>query len=305
MRLGFSIAMCVDPDILIIDEILAVGDEAFQKKCLGRLEEFKSAGKTIIIVSHALDLIEMFCERAVLLHHGQLVTDGAPEETIHQYHALLTLKERAFPSNETETASMEVKGSTSTGEESPVVEHEGEVHPPLVNDGEPIERDSLIPEESTETDYRDKSIDEERLRIIEVQDPEFFSGNLFFNAFGQPPPATPTNLAAIYMDSKNPSVFYVLGFIHVEKISEMGLVGGLCIEPGWQGKGLGKILLNFVDRKKEGMKAFFVYTNDSRLATECGYESLSHPYLMVKWFQSLSPEEKERLTNSAMAIGPF
>ena len=94
MRLGFSVAMCVDPDILLIDEVLAVGDEAFQKKCLKRLEEFKSAGKTIIIVSHALDLIKNFCERVILLHEGQLITDGVAEKTIDKYHAILSTKER-------------------------------------------------------------------------------------------------------------------------------------------------------------------------------------------------------------------
>lgn len=94
MRLGFSVAMCVDPDILLIDEILAVGDEAFQKKCLERLGEFKSTGKTIVIVSHALDLIKKFCERAILLHEGRLVTDGNPEGVIDKYHAILSTKER-------------------------------------------------------------------------------------------------------------------------------------------------------------------------------------------------------------------
>jgi len=94
MRLGFSVAMCVNPDVLLIDEVLAVGDEAFQKKCLKRLEEFKSAGKTIIIVSHGLDLVKMFCDRAVLLHQGKLVTDGTPETTIDKYHAILSTKER-------------------------------------------------------------------------------------------------------------------------------------------------------------------------------------------------------------------
>jgi ABC-type polysaccharide/polyol phosphate transport system ATPase subunit len=92
MRLGFSIATCVDTDILLIDEILAVGDEAFQEKCLKRLEAFKSAKKTIIIVSHALGLIKEFCERLVLLHHGHLIVDGSPEETIDQYHTIIGMK---------------------------------------------------------------------------------------------------------------------------------------------------------------------------------------------------------------------
>ena len=94
MRLGFSVAMCVDPDILLIDEVLAVGDEAFQKKCLKRLEEFKAAGKTVVIVSHALDMVKKFCDRAILLHEGKLLTDGLPESVIDKYHAVLSTKER-------------------------------------------------------------------------------------------------------------------------------------------------------------------------------------------------------------------
>lgn len=94
MRLAFSIAMCVDPDILLIDEVLAVGDEAFQKKCLKRLEKFKMAKKTIVIVSHALELVREFCERAILLYEGQLITDGSPEVVIDKYHAMLSTKER-------------------------------------------------------------------------------------------------------------------------------------------------------------------------------------------------------------------
>lgn len=313
MRLGFSIAMCVDPDILIIDEILAVGDEAFQKKCLGRLEEFKSAGKTIIIVSHALDLIEKFCERAILLRHGQLVADGVPEETIERYRSLFTLKEEVSQMDGPEIAGVGGKGVPSPGEEDTVTEEGAEFPPPSLKDDEQVEKDIMRPEESFEEFHgnglsegeSEIKLEQERLRIIEVQDSEFFSGKLFFNAFGQPPPTTPTNYAAIYMDSKNPSIFYVLGFIHMERIGEMGLVGGLCIEQRWQGKGLGKILLNFVDNRKNGIKAFFVYTNDSRLAMECGYEPLPHPCLMVKWILSLSPEEKERLIDAVMKIGPF
>ena len=94
MRLAFSIAMCVDPDILLIDEVLAVGDEAFQKKCLKRLEKFKMAKKTIVIVSHALKLVREFCERAILLYEGQLIIDGSPEVVIDKYHAMLSTKER-------------------------------------------------------------------------------------------------------------------------------------------------------------------------------------------------------------------
>ncbi len=89
MRLGFSVAMCVDPDILLIDEVLAVGDEAFQKKCLARLEEFKKYGKTIVLVSHGLGMVKIFCERVILLHEGRVVYDGVPQKAIEAYHAVL------------------------------------------------------------------------------------------------------------------------------------------------------------------------------------------------------------------------
>lgn len=85
MRLGFSVATCVDPDILIIDEVLAVGDEAFQRKCLDRIFDFKRRGKTIIIVSHALQVVEQLCDRVVWLHHGVVQQQGAAAPTIRSY----------------------------------------------------------------------------------------------------------------------------------------------------------------------------------------------------------------------------
>jgi ABC-type polysaccharide/polyol phosphate transport system ATPase subunit len=97
MRLGFSVAMCVDPDILLIDEVLAVGDEAFQNKCLERLETFKTSGKTIILVSHSLWMVQRFCERVILLHGGRVVCDDIPEKTIEAYHVALYGYESSTP----------------------------------------------------------------------------------------------------------------------------------------------------------------------------------------------------------------
>jgi ABC-type polysaccharide/polyol phosphate transport system ATPase subunit len=94
MRLGFAVAMCVDPDILLIDEVLAVGDEAFQTKCFERLEAFKASGKTIVLVSHSMEAVEKFCERTVLLHEGRVVADGDPEEVTDRYHTLLSYRGR-------------------------------------------------------------------------------------------------------------------------------------------------------------------------------------------------------------------
>lgn len=87
-RLAFSIAKQADADIYICDEILAVGDEEFQQKCLKVFEEWKHAGKTIILVSHNLGLIEQFCNRAILIEQGKIVKEGKVQEVLTKYHEL-------------------------------------------------------------------------------------------------------------------------------------------------------------------------------------------------------------------------
>ena len=85
MRLGFAIATSVDPDILLIDEVLAVGDEAFQRKCMRKIAEFKRRGKTIIFVSHDLDAVRELCSEVIWLDGGVIRARGRPDEVIVQY----------------------------------------------------------------------------------------------------------------------------------------------------------------------------------------------------------------------------
>lgn len=85
MRLAFSVAINVDADILLIDEILAVGDASFQAKCFNKLREIKRRGTTVVIVSHALGQIEQFCDRAIWIDHGLIQSQGTPREVIPQY----------------------------------------------------------------------------------------------------------------------------------------------------------------------------------------------------------------------------
>ena len=85
MRLAFSVAINVDADILLIDEILAVGDQHFQEKCFAKLEELKASGKTIVIVSHALGAVEKLCDRTVWLYEGNIRKDGPTKEVIKDY----------------------------------------------------------------------------------------------------------------------------------------------------------------------------------------------------------------------------
>src|SRR5215469_14272481 len=84
-RLGFAVATDVNPDILIVDEALSVGDEAFQKKCMARMREFRDRGITLFFVTHAVDTIGELCPKAVLLEGGRIVYAGATEEVVALY----------------------------------------------------------------------------------------------------------------------------------------------------------------------------------------------------------------------------
>jgi ABC-type polysaccharide/polyol phosphate transport system ATPase subunit len=85
VRLGFSIAAHLDPDILLLDEVLAVGDIAFQAKCLDLIDQLRETGRTIMLVSHDLGAIQRLCDRAILLHKGQVVMTGTPTDVIDHY----------------------------------------------------------------------------------------------------------------------------------------------------------------------------------------------------------------------------
>ena len=89
LRLGFALAVHTEPDILLIDEVLAVGDEAFQRKCLDRISQFKKAGCSILIVSHDVHTIASFCDDAIWLDHGRLVTLDRAPDVVHHYLAKL------------------------------------------------------------------------------------------------------------------------------------------------------------------------------------------------------------------------
>jgi ABC-type polysaccharide/polyol phosphate transport system ATPase subunit len=89
MRLGFSVAAHIRSDVLLLDEVFAVGDEEFQRKCFGKVAEFKNRGGTILFVSHDAQAVERLCDRAVLLRHGVVAFDGPTQEAIAEYRRLL------------------------------------------------------------------------------------------------------------------------------------------------------------------------------------------------------------------------
>jgi ABC-2 type transport system ATP-binding protein len=120
VRLGFAVAVHVDPEILLVDEVLAVGDESFQAKCLNRIRSFQAEGRTIVLVTHALDTVRQVCDRAVMLDHGELYAKGAPLDVVRELRYVLLRKDPHFVpeegSREVELAGVELIRDDGTTE---------------------------------------------------------------------------------------------------------------------------------------------------------------------------------------------
>lgn len=104
VRLAFAVAINVDPDILVVDEALAVGDEAFQRKCYARIEQIKERGGTILFVSHGAQTIVQLCDRAMLIDRGEKILEGRPKTVVNQYQRFVNL-----PADESEPVREEIK----------------------------------------------------------------------------------------------------------------------------------------------------------------------------------------------------
>ncbi len=100
VRLGFAVAVHVDPAILLVDEVLAVGDEAFQHKCLDRVRRFQRDGRTIIFVTHAVDLVRQICDRAVMLDHGSIHSQGAPDQVVRDFRLVMLQHDLDYATDE-------------------------------------------------------------------------------------------------------------------------------------------------------------------------------------------------------------
>ena len=116
MRLGFALATHLDPDILLLDEVFAVGDEAFQRKCFGKILELRERGRTIVFVSHAAPAVERVCERAILLTSGRVAHDGAAREVIKHYQQLMageevSAQQHAWGTGEATVVGVRLEGS--------------------------------------------------------------------------------------------------------------------------------------------------------------------------------------------------
>jgi lipopolysaccharide transport system ATP-binding protein len=108
VRLGFAVAAHLEPEILVIDEVLAVGDTAFQRKCLGKMEDVSRSGRTILFVSHNMAAVQGLCSRSILLKNGNVSADGSTEAAIREYQA--TADAPAYDVDLTEHASRVIKG---------------------------------------------------------------------------------------------------------------------------------------------------------------------------------------------------
>jgi ABC-2 type transport system ATP-binding protein len=116
MRLGFAVATHLDADILLLDEVFAVGDEAFQRKCFGKILELRERGRTIVFVSHAAPAVERVCERAILLTSGRVAHDGAAREVIKHYQQLIageeaSAQQHAWGTGEATVVAVRLEGS--------------------------------------------------------------------------------------------------------------------------------------------------------------------------------------------------
>jgi ABC-2 type transport system ATP-binding protein len=125
VRLGFAVAVHVEPEVLLVDEVLAVGDEAFQAKCIERVRRFQREGRTIVLVTHALDTVRDICDRAAMLHHGRLHALGAPDDVVREMrYVLLGVTDPGFVPEEgtREAEIVEVQVLRATGSaEGPVL----------------------------------------------------------------------------------------------------------------------------------------------------------------------------------------
>ncbi|MCU0242009.1 MAG: ABC transporter ATP-binding protein [Vicinamibacteria bacterium] len=123
MRLGFAVAIHVDPDVLLIDEVLAVGDEAFTRKCLDKIGEFRRRGKTIVFVSHSLGLVEKMCDEVLWMRHGSMADRGDSKRVVDAYltyvaggeEALLKSQQREAVAETAETTAQIAPQDQSTG----------------------------------------------------------------------------------------------------------------------------------------------------------------------------------------------
>jgi lipopolysaccharide transport system ATP-binding protein len=161
-RLGFSVAVHVDPEILILDEVLAVGDVLFRRKCYAKMEDFFNSGKTIIYVSHDANSVNQLCNRAVLIHDGNIIMDSKPEKVTAYYEKLLFAKPKNIQAVLSEIVSI----------------NDNKNKPKRINDTvqhDSIKAEMLVPYYLK--DFRPENVIQYRNEDIDIVDPHFTTIN--------------------------------------------------------------------------------------------------------------------------------
>lgn len=176
MRLAFSVAINVDADILLIDEILAVGDANFQSKCFNRLKEIKAEGTTIVIVSHSLGQIEQICERSIWIQDGEIKAEGSPREVHPIYLDYMGMKRLENAQQE----AVRQKKKKADAEESVAEDKEGNTQP----EGKPVDESgegpkAISPEEAAIKNKKRWGNGMARIQKIELLDDNGLDGTLF------------------------------------------------------------------------------------------------------------------------------
>jgi lipopolysaccharide transport system ATP-binding protein len=207
VRLAFSVAAHLEPEILIIDEVLAVGDAEFQKKCLGKMGDMAGSGRTVLFVSHNMAAVQSLCQRAILLENGRCVQDGSPNHIIGTY--LQTIAEIThFPLDQREdrkgtgnirftaiglcNKDREVVPSFVCGEDAVLVLHfenytSGDLRNLVVNiglDNQMDQRIALLSNEITGDDFATVSADMDRVEVVIPRMP-LKPGRYKFTLFGR------------------------------------------------------------------------------------------------------------------------
>ena len=135
VRLAFAVAVHVDPDILLVDEVLAVGDEPFQRKCLERIRTFQKEGRTIVLVTHGLEQVAEFCDRAIVLEDGRVAIDGAPRDALRELRADFESKRQGELERDRERSGTSVRAVFNG---IALRTRDGESSTPTISTGEPL-----------------------------------------------------------------------------------------------------------------------------------------------------------------------
>lgn len=172
VRLAFAVAINVNPEILIVDEALSVGDEAFQRKCFARINKIKDAGATVLFVSHSAGAVTELCDRAVLLDHGELLLQGAPKFVVSRYHKMLYAPSNRVAAIREAIRNHEDEGAplphalrlSSEGEEGKGAVTDDAVD--VLDDGEAYLDEGLVPKSTLSYDALGAVIEDARIETL-------------------------------------------------------------------------------------------------------------------------------------------